>query len=100
MRVHATALAGSASTFFDTNTRAVLVAAHALDVSATVRAIHDIAPPERSPRAEDVSRGFAICSQSPQITVKSPYHSLQCVRKVARSIVPMPDVLVRNTYAL
>ena len=64
-RVHETALAGSASTFFEMKTRPVVVAAHALDVSAVVRSIAAMLPPARLPQAAFVSRVGPSSAQSP-----------------------------------
>jgi len=76
-RVHVTEAAGSASTFFEMNTRPVVVAAQAEDASATVRSIAATAPPARSPQAALVSRTAPSSAQSPHTTVKSPVQVLQ-----------------------
>src|SRR5829696_951548 len=68
-RAPATIATGSASTFFDTNTRPVVVAAHAVDVSALVRSTAAIAPPARSPQATFVSVVGPSRAQSPHATV-------------------------------
>ena len=65
MRVHATDDAGSAPTFFETKSRPVVVAAHAVTVSAGVRSIALTAPPERSPRSLVVSDELPARTQSP-----------------------------------
>ena len=66
IRVHVTALAGSALTFFDTNTRPREVADHEVDVSAFVRSTDETSPPARSPQAASVSRVGPSSAQSPQ----------------------------------
>jgi hypothetical protein len=55
IRVNATALYGSASAFFETNSRPALVAAHSVDVSFA-RATREMLPPARSPQPAAVSR--------------------------------------------
>ena len=81
--------------FFEMNTRPVVVAAHDVDVSATVRSTADVAPPERSPQKADVSRFGPVSAQSPHWTLKSPNHVLQCSWASARLIDPSPCVFVR-----
>jgi len=49
MRLKTTALAGSASVFFETNKRPVLVAAHSVEESFVARARATTSPPGRVP---------------------------------------------------
>src|SRR5918993_2624888 len=88
---------GSAFTFFVMKTRPVLVAAHALDVSAVVRSIAATLPPARLPQAAAVKRTGPSSAQSPHVMSgrKSPVHVLQCFWASAIVIVPRPCVLVR-----
>src|SRR6266540_1135322 len=97
-RVNATDAAGSASAFFEMKTRPVEVAAQRVDVSVVARSTATTVPPARSPNAALVSRVPPSGCQSPQTTVKSPVHSLQCARNSASVIEPTPAVFVRQTY--
>src|SRR6266545_1547181 len=99
-RVHKTALAGSASTFFEMKTRPTVVAAQALDVSAGVRSMEAVAPPARSPKAASSSGVGPSRSQSPHVEklpggIPVPVHSLQIVSASAMVRVPRPAVFVR-----
>src|SRR6266511_528187 len=95
-RVHKTALAGSASTFFEMKTRPTVVAAQALDVSAGVRSMEAVAPPARSPQAASLSGVAPSRSQSPHVlNGPVPVHSLQIVFAWATVRVPRPAVFVR-----
>src|SRR5688500_9213979 len=86
---------GPASTFFETNTRPVEVAAHAVDVSSFVRSTAATAPPARSPQAASVSLTLPSSAQSPHCALKLPVHSLQTVCASAIVLVPRPAVFVR-----
>ena len=87
--------------FFEMNTRPVVVAAHAVDVSAVVRSTAETAHgiggvgQARSPQKAAVSRFGPVSAQSPQTTEKSPNHVLQCCCASASVIVPSPWVFVR-----
>ena len=94
-RVHDTALAGSAPTFFVMKTRPVDVPAQADDESALVRSTAATLPPARSPQKAAVSRLGPSSAQSPHWTAKSPVHELQCCCASAIVIVPRPWVFVR-----
>src|SRR5712692_3649657 len=100
IRVNETALAGSASAFFETKTRPGPVAAQSVEVSPDARSTATTSPPGRSPKVELVSDGPPSGCQSPHGTVKSPVHSLQCARNSLRLIEPMPAVFVRQTWAV
>ena len=76
--VNVTALAGSASAFFEIKSRPVWVEAQRVEVSLFVRLIQPTAPPLRVPRVDEVSVAPSRNSQSPHCTVKSPVNSLQC----------------------
>ena len=82
-RVQVTAAAGSASTFFVTKTRPVVVAAQPVDVSAFVRSIATTAGPARLPQAALVSGTAPSGAQSPQ-AAESPVDLLQtaCASRV------------------
>src|SRR5438046_1747693 len=92
-RVNVTALAGSASPFFEMNSRPVVVEAHNVEVSLFVRLIQPTAPPLRvAPYVHvfvvvvaHVSRPFVdaspSCTQSPHCIVKSPVNRLQWVSR-------------------
>src|SRR5262245_3902385 len=94
-RVQLTELAGSASALDEMNTRPVVVAAQAVDVLAAVRSTCPTPPPARLPQKADVSRLGPSSSQSPQVTEKSPVHSLQCWFASASVIESSPNVFVR-----
>src|SRR5438034_4008176 len=107
-RVNVTALAGSASAFFETKTRPKVVAAHSVLLSLGARDTQPTRPPLRTfpygqPTfdVEHVSRppefGLPSFTQSPHVYVggKSPVNSLQCDSKVAKS-GPTPSVFVRH----
>src|SRR5512132_259081 len=95
-RVQVTALAGSASTFFEMKTRPVVVAAHAVDVSAAVRSIAAVAPPARVPHAAFVSGVGPRRAQSPQaLPGPVPVHSLQTACAWSYVLLPSPAVFVR-----
>src|SRR5262245_17757805 len=96
-RVQDTALAGSASTFFEMNTRPVVVAAHAEEESATVRSTAATFPPARLPKAAFVSLVGPSSAQSPQTAVNVPVHSLQIACASAIVLDPRPAVFVRKT---
>src|SRR6478735_748207 len=96
-RVHESAPAGSASTFVEMNTRPVVVAAQALDVSSVVRSIAAMLPPARLPKAAFVSLVGPSCAQSPHSAVNVPVHSLQIACASAIVLEPRPAVLVRKT---
>src|SRR4051812_33592298 len=83
MRLNTTEAAGSASPFFETKTRPVVVAAHRVLLSAVVRSRAATFPPERVPKLALVSVTGPSLAQSPQTTVKSPKNSLQCERNEA-----------------
>src|SRR6476620_4084232 len=88
-RVNVTALAGSASAFFETKRRPVVVAAQTVELSAVVRLIQPTEPPLRvAPYVHvfvvvvaHVSRPFVDASpswiQSPQRVANVPVNSLQ-----------------------
>src|SRR6266511_1402602 len=97
-RSQLTALPGSASTFLVAKTRPVCVAAQAVVESVFVRSIATTDPPARSPRAALFNDGSAICTQSPQTTLKSPVHVLQCCCASAIVMVPRPWVFVRHAF--
>src|SRR5918994_6039534 len=88
---------GSAFTFFVMKTRPVLVAAHAVNVSAVVLSTAATLPPARSPQAEAVKRTGPSSAQSPHVMLgwKSPVHVLQCSWASAMVIEPRPCVFVR-----
>src|SRR5262245_53586414 len=94
-RVQLTALAGSASALDEMNTRPVVVAAQAVDVFAAGRSTWTTPPPARLPQKAEVSWFAPSTSQSPQVTEKSPVHSLQCWFASASVIDPSPNVFVR-----
>src|SRR5262249_55512323 len=76
-------------------TRPSVVAAHAVDVSATVRSIAATPPPARSPQNPEVRRLGPSSAQSPQTASKVPVHSLQIRLAPASDRLPRPDVFVR-----
>src|SRR5688572_12495277 len=77
-RVQVTAPAGSAPTFLVTKTRPVVVAAHAVVLSAVVRSTAATAPPALSAPCPAPFRATAsIFTQSPHGRSKAPVHSLQ-----------------------
>src|SRR5437763_15109464 len=76
-RVNVTALAGSASAFYEMKTRPRIVAAHNVELSLVVRLIQPIAPPLRVPRVDEVSVAPSSNAQSPHCTRKSTVNSLQ-----------------------
>ncbi len=84
-----------ASTFFVTNTRPVVVAAHAVPVSAAVRSIWATFPPARSPQAASIRRTWPSSAQSPHWTPPIPVHSLHRMFASATVFVPSPAVCVR-----
>src|ERR671932_816521 len=98
--MNVTALAGSASAFFETKMRPVDVAAHSVDVSPVARSTATSEPPAfDAPYVVDVSRpadaALPSFTQSPQSPSGSgPVHVLQTCRNVARSRLPMPHVFV------
>src|SRR6266480_7355271 len=94
-RVQETALAGSWSTFVEMKTRPLVVAAHAVEVSAFVRSIAATAPPERVPHAASVNGVGPRRAQSPQTAARVPNHSLQTACASAYVLVPRPAVFVR-----
>src|SRR6185295_9767750 len=94
-RVHVTADAGSASTFFEMKTRPVVVAAHAVEPSPEVRSIAAMLPPARSPQAALVSRDVPSSAQSPHVSAKVPVHSLQIACASTIVLDPRPAVFVR-----
>src|SRR6266545_571298 len=96
-RVHETAAAALASTLREMNTRPVVVAAHAVDVSAEVRSTAATAPPDRTPQNEPVSGLPPACCQSPHTPLKVPVHVLQTLFASASVRLPSPNVLVRKT---
>src|SRR5215207_2162120 len=85
---------GSASTFFETKTRPVDVAAQAVDVSSFVRSTAARLPPARSPQAASVNRTLPSSAQSPHCALKLPVHSLQTSCAWAIVLVPRPAVFV------
>src|SRR5438874_12362594 len=98
-RVNVTALAGSASAFFEMKTRPRGVAAQRVELSLVARLTQATWPPARVPRELVVSDKPSIGTQSPHVYVagKSPVNSLQCDSKVAKS-GPTPSVFVRHTW--
>src|SRR5262245_27574396 len=100
IRVQVTALAGSASTFFEMKTRPVVVAAHALDESAVVRSMAATFPPARLPQAALVKRGAPSSAQSPHVSANVPVHSLQIACASATVLLPRPAVFVLNAVCV
>src|SRR5262245_46028670 len=95
IRVQFTELAGSASALDEMNTRPVVGAAQAGDVFDGCRSTLATPPPARLPQKAEVSRLAPSSTQSPQVTEKSPVHSLQCWFASASVIEPSPNVFVR-----
>src|SRR5262249_15536756 len=96
MRVNDTALAGSASAFFETKRRPRTVAAHSVELSLGARLIQPTLPPARVPRADDVSDGSPSFSQSPHTVpaVNVPVNRLQFESRWSRG---PPSSFVRHT---
>src|SRR5437763_17213692 len=88
MRLKTTALGGSALTFFDTDTRPWLVAAHRVDESLEARCNATTSPPLLSAPEKLEARAAPSGRQSPPVTAKSPVQSLQCWLKCAMVMVP------------
>src|SRR5437870_4507993 len=111
IRLNVTETAGSAFAFVETKTRPVVVAAQTVDVSPVARSTAATLPPERSaPYGQLGARGSPVrqvrrpdlvgspsLTQSPHVTSNLPVKVLHWLRNVARSIVPMPCVFVRQT---
>src|SRR6266404_8097700 len=93
--VNVTALAGSASAFFEMKTRPRGVAAQRVELSLVARLTQLIWPPARVPRELVVSDRPSSVTQSPHCTVKSPVNSLQCWSKYACG---PPSSFVRHTW--
>src|ERR671914_459861 len=94
-RVHPTVAGLAASTFLLMKTRPVVVAAHAVDVSAVVRSTAATAGPARSPQKASVNRLGPSSAQSPQSSGTVASHALHSVLACSIDRLPKPKVLVR-----
>src|SRR5262245_4130943 len=99
-RVHETALAGSAAALFEMNTRPVVVAAHAEELSAVVRSTAAMFPPARVPQAAFVNLVGPSSAQSPHWAENVPVHSLQIACASATVLAPRPAVFVLKTVCV